>query len=82
MSERRYDAEILLPMYYTPDGFFEHSSQYSSVQRSGDGGETWRDSAPMRGTLGKLVGTSPGSGSGSDVCFPGFLVWDCEVAHL
>jgi hypothetical protein len=25
------DAEILLPMYYTPDGFFEHSSQYSSV---------------------------------------------------
>lgn len=47
--------EILLPMYYTPDGFFAHETQYSSVQRSADGGKTWRESAPMRGTLGKLV---------------------------
>ena len=49
------NTEILLPMYYTPDGFFEHSTQYSTVQRSADGGATWRDSEPMRGTLGNLV---------------------------
>ena len=42
-------------MYYTPDGFFAHESQYSSVQRSRDGGETWTESAPMEGTLGNLV---------------------------
>ena len=48
-------SEILLPMYYTPDGFFAHESQYSSVQRSRDGGETWTESAPMEGTLGNLV---------------------------
>jgi len=48
-------SEWLLPMYYTPDGFFEHHSQYSSVQRSADGGVSWHDSAPMAGTKGQLV---------------------------
>ena len=48
-------SEILLPMYYTPDGFFGHDSQFSSVQRSEDGGKTWTDSEQMKGTLGNLV---------------------------
>ncbi|KAK3256523.1 hypothetical protein CYMTET_34345 [Cymbomonas tetramitiformis] len=48
------DTEWLLPMYYTPDGFFEHASQYSTIQRSSDGGATWTEDV-MEGTLGKLV---------------------------
>eukprot|EP00899_Mesostigma_viride_P024042 jgi/Mesvir1/4822/Mv11110-RA.2 len=47
-------GEWLLPMYYTPDGFFEHESQYSTVRRSSDSGLTWRESV-MAGTQGKLV---------------------------
>lgn len=48
-------AVLLLPMYYTPDGFFEHSSQFSAVRRSFDGGRTWPDEVEMAGTRGRLV---------------------------
>mmetsp|Transcript_916 Transcript_916/g.1879 ORF Transcript_916/g.1879 Transcript_916/m.1879 type:complete len:404 (-) Transcript_916:302-1513(-) len=48
-------CEWLLPMYYTPDGFFVHHSQYSTVRRSKDGGLSWYLEANMPGTLGKLV---------------------------
>mmetsp|Transcript_193 Transcript_193/g.653 ORF Transcript_193/g.653 Transcript_193/m.653 type:complete len:441 (+) Transcript_193:106-1428(+) len=47
-------SEWLLPMYYTPTGFLGHDTQYSSMQRSSDGGRTWRESI-MEGTLGKCV---------------------------
>ena len=51
----RDGREWLLPMYYTPHGFFEHSSQYSAMFRSSDGGKTWRQKTVMDGTLGSLV---------------------------
>ena len=46
-------AQWLLPMYYTPDGFFAHESQYSVVKRSADL-KTWEE-VEMAGTRGKLV---------------------------
>ncbi len=47
-------SELLLPMYYTPRGFFHHASQYSSVRRSRDGGATWEETV-MEGTRGRCV---------------------------
>lgn len=35
-------SEFLLPMYHTPEGFFAHKSQYSSILRSSDGGAYWK----------------------------------------
>lgn len=46
---------LLLPMYYTPDGFFEHSTQYSTIRQSFDGGRTWPEETEMFGTRGRLV---------------------------
>ena len=46
-------AQWLLPMYYTPEGFFAHESQYSVVKRSADL-KTWEE-VEMAGTRGKLV---------------------------
>mmetsp|Transcript_5848 Transcript_5848/g.10153 ORF Transcript_5848/g.10153 Transcript_5848/m.10153 type:complete len:328 (-) Transcript_5848:19-1002(-) len=63
-------SDWLLPMYYTPDGFFEHHSQYSTVQRSTDGGLSWVDSTPMDGTWGKLVQPTVVRGMGGGlICF-------------
>jgi hypothetical protein len=44
----------LLPMYYTPDGFLGHATQYSTVQRSSDGGKSWTEYV-MAGTMGRCV---------------------------
>jgi hypothetical protein len=42
-------------MYYTPEGFFQHASQYSSLRRSVDG-HTWADEeVVLPGTMGGLV---------------------------
>jgi len=46
--------EWLLPMYYTPDGFLGHATQYSTVQRSSDGGKSWTEYV-MAGTMGRCV---------------------------
>jgi len=46
-------SELLLPMYYTPRGFFHHASQYSSLRRSKDG-VTWEETV-MEGTKGRCV---------------------------
>ncbi|XRB01949.1 sialidase [Pycnococcus provasolii] len=51
---RSVDGELLLPMYYTPDGFFKNETHYSSIQRSKDDGVTWTETL-MPGTLGKCV---------------------------
>ena len=45
-------SELLLPMYFTPDGEFEREGQYSAVVRSSDGGRTWSNEAILPGTEG------------------------------
>ena len=47
------EKEWLLPMYYTPQGFFHHRSQYSSIKRSKDG-VGWQETI-MQGTKGRCV---------------------------
>jgi len=47
-------SEWLLPMYYTPDGFLGHETQYSVIKRSADGGRTWQEHV-MQGTHGNCV---------------------------
>eukprot|EP00179_Madagascaria_erythrocladioides_P021081 CAMPEP_0198327320 /NCGR_PEP_ID=MMETSP1450-20131203/14613_1 /TAXON_ID=753684 ORGANISM="Madagascaria erythrocladiodes, Strain CCMP3234" /NCGR_SAMPLE_ID=MMETSP1450 /ASSEMBLY_ACC=CAM_ASM_001115 /LENGTH=384 /DNA_ID=CAMNT_0044031361 /DNA_START=51 /DNA_END=1201 /DNA_ORIENTATION=- len=43
---------LLLPMYVTPRGEFEHEGQHALVARSCDGGRTWTDEAKIGGTDG------------------------------
>ncbi|KAK3240557.1 hypothetical protein CYMTET_49610 [Cymbomonas tetramitiformis] len=34
---------VLLPMYYTPDGFAKFRTHYSTLRRTSDGGATWTE---------------------------------------
>jgi hypothetical protein len=74
-------GEWLLPMYYTPRGFFEHASQYSSLRRSVDG-RTWADEeVVLPGTMGGLVQpTMVRTPHGSLRCFFRSRAADCVYA--
>jgi predicted neuraminidase len=52
--------ELLLPMYFTPNGEFDHRGQRSCCVRSLDGGATWavNAQAEIRGTL-RGIGIQP-----------------------
>lgn len=52
---RALNGDLILPMYYTPSGFFDASTQYSELQTSKDGGESWHPLVEMPGTRGNLV---------------------------
>jgi len=52
---RALNGELMLPMYYTPSGFFDASTQYSEIQTSQDGGASWHPLVEMPGTRGNLV---------------------------
>ena len=41
------DGEVLMPMYYTPQGYAHYASHYSVVKRSRDGGKTFTEENPM-----------------------------------
>ena len=52
---RALNGDLILPMYYTPSGFFDASTQYSELQTSSDGGVSWHPLVEMPGTKGNLV---------------------------
>jgi len=52
---RALNGDLLLPMYYTPSGFFDHATQYSMLQKSSDLGKSWKPLVEFPGTRGNLV---------------------------
>ena len=49
------ESEWLLPLYFTPDGEFVHTSQYAAILRSADFGQTWTDEAEIPRTIVEIV---------------------------